>query len=74
MQNYKNFRIFAFQLNLIMLDKIKLFKEHHPFTSLMLIAIVVVDALTQRRAIETARRKRLLNRTESKPEEGGIQA
>ena len=43
-------------------------------TGVMLIAIVVVDALTQRRAIETARRKRLLNRTESKPEEGGIQA
>ena len=41
MQNYKNFRIFAFQLNLIMLNKIKLFKERHPFTSLMLIAIVV---------------------------------
>ena len=43
-------------------------------TGVMLIAIVVVDALTQRRAIEAARRKRLLNRTESKPEEGGIQA
>ena len=43
-------------------------------TGVMLIAIVVVDALTQRRAIEAARRKRLLNRTESKPEEGGIKA
>jgi AI-2 transport system permease protein len=43
-------------------------------TGVMLIAIVVVDALTQRRAIETARRKRLLNRTESKAEEGGNQA
>ena len=43
-------------------------------TGVMLIAIVVVDALTQRRAIETARRKRLLNRTESHPEEGGVRA
>ena len=43
-------------------------------TGVMLIVIVVVDALTQRRAIETARRKRLLNRTESRPEEGGIKA
>ena len=43
-------------------------------TGVMLIVIVVVDALTQRRAIETARRKRLLNRTESRPEEGGVQA
>lgn len=37
-------------------------------TGIMLIAIVVVDALAQRRSIETARRKRLLSRTE----EGGV--
>ena len=36
----------------------------------MLIVIVVVDALTQRRAIENARRKRLLSRTS----EGGAKA
>ena len=43
-------------------------------TGVMLIVIVVVDALTQRRAIEAARRKRLLNRTENRPEEGGAKA
>lgn len=37
-------------------------------TGIMLIAIVVVDALAQRRSIEMARRKRLLSRTE----EGGV--
>ena len=42
-------------------------------TGIMLIVIVVVDALTQRRAIETARRKRLLSRTEN-PAEGGVKA
>lgn len=39
-------------------------------TGIMLIVIVVVDALAQRRSIETARRKRLLSRTE----EGGVNA
>lgn len=43
-------------------------------TGVMLIVIVVVDSLTRRRAIETARRKRLLTRTESGSEEGGIPA
>lgn len=37
-------------------------------TGIMLIVIVVVDALAQRRSIEMARRKRLLSRTE----EGGV--
>ncbi|MCR4877214.1 MAG: ABC transporter permease [Clostridiales bacterium] len=40
-------------------------------TGVMLIAIVVVDALTQRRSIENARRKRLLSRT---AQEGGAGA
>ena len=40
-------------------------------TGILLIAIVVVDALTQRRAVETARRKRLLSRT---AQEGGAEA
>ena len=38
-------------------------------TGIMLIVFVVVDALAQRRSIETARRKRLLSRTE-----GGVNA
>lgn len=41
-------------------------------TGVMLIVIVVVDALTQRRSIENARRKRLLSRTES--QEGGVRS
>ena len=36
---------------------------NNTITGVMLIVIVVVDALTQRRAIEMARRKRLLSRT-----------
>lgn len=42
-------------------------------TGVMLIVIVVVDALTQRRAIEMARRKRLLSRT-AEAAEGGAEA
>ena len=44
---------------------------NNTITGVMLIAIVVVDALTQRRSIETARRKRLLLRTADKAAEGG---
>ncbi len=40
-------------------------------TGVMLIVIVVVDALAQRRSIEMARRKRLLSRTAAQTEEGG---
>ena len=39
-------------------------------TGIMLIVIVVVDALTQRRSIEMARRKRLLSRTSETAAEG----
>lgn len=39
-------------------------------TGIMLIVIVVVDALSQRRSIEMARRKRLLSRTAGNAEEG----
>ena len=39
-------------------------------TGVMLIVIVVADSLTQRRAIEMARRKRLLSRTAENPEGG----
>ena len=39
-------------------------------TGIMLIVIVVVDALTQRRSIEMARRKRLLSRTAENAAEG----
>lgn len=39
-------------------------------TGIMLIVIVVVDALTQRRSIEMARRKRLLSRTAETAAEG----
>ena len=39
-------------------------------TGIMLIVIVVVDALTQRRSIEMARRKRLLSRTAETDAEG----
>ncbi|MBR5287759.1 MAG: ABC transporter permease [Clostridia bacterium] len=46
---------------------------NNTITGVMLIVIVVADALTQRRAIEMARRKRLLSRTADKPE-GGEQA
>ena len=42
-------------------------------TGIMLIVIVVVDALTQRRSIEMARRKRLLSRTAGTAAEGGGQ-
>ena len=41
-------------------------------TGIMLIVIVVVDALTQRRSIEIARRKRLLSRTASTAEGGDL--
>ena len=41
-------------------------------TGIMLIVIVVVDALTQRRSIEIARRKRLLSRTASAAEGGDL--
>ena len=40
-------------------------------TGIMLIVIVVVDALAQRRAVEMARRKRLLSRTAEHTPEGG---
>ena len=43
---------------------------NNTITGVMLIIIVVVDALTQRRSIENARRKRLLSRTA----EGGAKA
>lgn len=43
-------------------------------TGVMLIVIVVVDALAQRRSIEMARRKRLLSRTAEQTPEGGAQA
>ena len=43
-------------------------------TGVMLIVIVVVDALTQRSAIENARRKRLLSRTGAEAAEGGAKA
>jgi len=42
-------------------------------TGVMLIVIVVVDALAQRRSIEMSRRKRLLSRTADNPE-GGVKA
>ena len=43
-------------------------------TGVMLIVIVVVDALTQRRSIEMARRKRLLSRTAETTPEGGARS
>ena len=43
---------------------------NNTITGVMLIVIVVADALTQRRAIEMARRKRLLSRTAENPEGG----
>ena len=43
-------------------------------TGILLIVIVVVDALTQRRSIEMARRKRLLSRTAETAAEGECQA
>ena len=43
---------------------------NNTITGVMLIVIVVADALTQRRAIEMARRKRLLSRTADQPEGG----
>ena len=43
---------------------------NNTITGVMLIVIVVLDALTQRRAIEMARRKRLLSRTAKNPEGG----
>ena len=42
---------------------------NNTITGVMLIVIVVADALTQRRSIEMARRKRLLSRTAENPEE-----
>ena len=44
---------------------------NNTITGIMLIVIVVVDALTQRRSIEMARRKRLLSRTAGGSQEGG---
>ena len=46
---------------------------NNTITGVMLIVIVVVDSLTQRRAIEMARRNRLLSRT-AETEEGGEKA
>ena len=46
---------------------------NNTITGVMLIVIVVVDALAQRRSIEMSRRKRLLSRTAQNPE-GGEQA
>ena len=46
---------------------------NNTITGVMLIVIVVVDSLTQRRAIEMARRNRLLSRT-AETEEGGGKA
>ena len=43
---------------------------NNTITGVMLIVIVVVDSLTQRRAIEMARRNRLLSRTAETPEGG----
>ena len=43
-------------------------------TGIMLIVIVVVDALTQRRSIEMARRKRLLSKTAESAAEGECKA
>ncbi len=43
-------------------------------TGVMLIVIVVIDALAQRRSIEMARRKRLLSRTARQTEEGASKA
>ena len=43
---------------------------NNTITGVMLIVIVVADSLTQRRAIEMARRKRLLSRTAVNPEGG----
>lgn len=41
-------------------------------TGVMLIVIVVVDALAQRRSVEMARRKRLLSRTAEHAPQGGV--
>lgn len=46
---------------------------NNTITGVMLIVIVVADSLAQRRAIEMARRKRLLSRTAENPE-GGVKA
>ena len=43
---------------------------NNTITGVMLIVIVVIDALTQSRSIEMARRKRLLSRTAQNPEGG----
>ena len=43
-------------------------------TGVMLIVIVVVDSLAQRRSVEMARRKRLLSRTAAQAGEGGSEA
>ena len=45
---------------------------NNTITGTMLIVIVVIDALAQRRSIETTRRKRLLSRTAE--QEGGVQS
>ena len=47
---------------------------NNTITGVMLIVIVVVDALAQRRSIETTRRKRLLSRTAEPMPEGGAKA
>ncbi len=47
---------------------------NNTITGVMLIVIVVVDALSQRRSIEMTRRKRLLSRTAEHTPEGGIKA
>lgn len=45
---------------------------NNTITGIMLIVIVVVDALAQSRAVENARRKRLLSRTAENAAEGGV--
>ena len=47
---------------------------NNTITGIMLIMIVVVDALAQRRSIEMTRRKRLLSRTAEHTPEGGAKA
>ena len=47
---------------------------NNTITGIMLIVIVVVDALTQRRVVESARRKRLLSRTTQSAVKGGEEA
>ena len=47
---------------------------NNTITGVMLIVIVVVDSLTQRRSIEMSRRKRLLSRTAPGAAKGGDEA